>query len=266
MSNLSDTQMDELCSFAGRLADTARKIIVPYFRSNLSIEDKPVDSATGQPVTIADQQSENAIRDLITSQYPSHGIIGEEFEDHNPDAEFCWVLDPIDGTRAFIAGLPMFGTLIGLGYQGQPLLGVVDQPIMKDRFIGTARGSFLNGDAIKTRKCDRLDRAVYAVTDPRMMATPAQEVVFQRLMRETHLTQFGGNCCAYAMLASGSIDLITENDLKPWDIFALIPVIEGAGGIVTSWTGSPAQKSATVVACGDPSLHKDVLPILKMAS
>ena len=113
--------MDELCSFAGRLADTARKIITPYFRSGLSIDDKPTDSDTGQPVTREDLESEEAMRDLITSHYPDHGVIGEEFDDHNPDAEFCWVLDPIDGTRAFIAGLPMFGTLIGLGYQRRPI-------------------------------------------------------------------------------------------------------------------------------------------------
>ena len=266
MSNLSDTQMDELCSFAGRLADTARKIITPYFRSGLSIDDKPTDSDTGQPVTRADRESEEAMRDLITSHYPDHGVIGEEFDDHNPDAEFCWVLDHIDGTRAFIAGLPMFGTLIGLGYQKRPILGVLDQPVMKDRFIGTARGSSLNGKPIKARKCSHLDQAIYSVTDPRMMSTPAQEVVFQRLMRETHLTQFGGNCCAYGMLASGAIDLITENDLKPWDIYALIPIIEGAGGVVTGWTGGPAEKSASVIACGDPILHREVLPLLKNAA
>ena len=266
MVHISDAQLDELRVFAERLAETARKIITPYFRSGLSIDDKPTDSDTGQPVTRADCESEEAMRDLITSHYPDHGVIGEEFDDHNPDAEFCWVLDPIDGTRAFIAGLPMFGTLIGLGYQKRPILGVLDQPVMKDRFIGTARGSSLNGKPIKARKCSRLDQAIYSVTDPRMMATPAQEVVFQRLMRETHLTQFGGNCCAYGMLASGAIDLITENDLKPWDIYALIPIIEGAGGVVTGWTGGPAEKSASVIACGDPILHREVLPLLKNAA
>ena len=144
MVHISDAQLDELRVFAERLAETARKIITPYFRSGLSIDDKPTDSDTGQPVTRADCESEEAMRDLITSHYPDHGVIGEEFDDHNPDAEFCWVLDPIDGTRAFIAGLPMFGTLIGLGYQKRPILGVLDQPVMKDRFIGTARGSSLN--------------------------------------------------------------------------------------------------------------------------
>ena len=160
----------------------------------------------------------------------------------------------------------MFGTLIGLGYQGRPLLGVLDQPLMRERFVGTAQGSSLNGKPIRTRKCSHLDQAIYAVTDPRMMATPAQEVVFQRLMRETHLTQFGANCYAYGMLASGAIDLITENDLKPWDIYALIPIIEGAGGVVTGWAGGPAEKSASVVACGDPILHREVLPLLNNAA
>ncbi len=266
MEYVSNTALTELCTFAEHLADTARGIIVPYFRNELAVEDKPSSAPTGQPVTQADKQSEKAIRDLITSRYPDHGIVGEEYEDYNPNAEFCWVLDPIDGTRAFIAGLPMFGTLIGLGFQGQPLLGVLDQPIVGDRFIGTKEGSFLNGKPIQTRACKRLDQAVFAITDPRMMATPAQEVVFQRLMRETHLTQFGGNCYSYAMLASGCIDLITESDLKPWDIYALIPIIEGAGGIVTDWIGGPAEKNVSVIACGDPRLHKDVLPMLKLAA
>ena len=266
MPELSDAQIDELRVFSEELADAARAVITPYFRSALLIDDKPAASVTGQPVTRADRESEQAIRDLIMARYPDHGIVGEEFDDLNPEAEFCWVLDPIDGTRAFITGLPMFGTLIGLGYQGRPLLGVLDQPIMSDRFVGTARGSFLYGIPIKTRKCANLEEAIYAVPDPRMMSTPAQEVVFQRLMRETHLTQFGGNCYAYGMLASGAIDLITESDLKIWDIFALIPIIEGAGGVVTGWTGVPAHKEASVVACGDPNLHTNVLRLLKNAA
>ena len=266
MVDISDARLDELRVFSERLADAARAVITPYFRSNLLIDDKATDSATGQPVTRADRESEQAIRELIITRYPDHGIVGEEFEDRKSDAEFCWVLDPIDGTRAFIAGVPMFGTLIGLGYQGRPLLGVLDQPIMRERFVGTAQGSSLNGKPIRTRKCSHLDQAIYAVTDPRMMATPAQEVVFQRLMRETHLTQFGANCYAYGMLASGAIDLITENDLKPWDIYALIPIIEGAGGVVTGWAGGPAEKSASVVACGDPILHREVLPLLNNAA
>ena len=266
MADVTEAKLNELRTFSEELADAARTVITPYFRSALLIDDKPAASATGQPVTRADRESEQAIRDLIVERYPEHGIVGEEFDDLNPEAEFCWVLDPIDGTRAFITGLPMFGTLIGLGYQGRPLLGVLDQPIMKDRFVGTAQGSFLNGTPIKTRKCSNLDEAIYAVTDPRMMTTPAQEVVFQRLMRDTHLTQFGGNCYAYGMLASGAIDLITESDLKTWDIFALIPIIEGAGGVVTGWSGGPAQKEASVVACGDPALHRNVLRLLKNAA
>ena len=152
MANVSEAKLDELRVFSEELADAARTVITPYFRSTLLIDDKPAASATGQPVTRADRESEQVIRNLIAERYPDHGIVGEEFDDLNPEAEFCWVLDPIDGTRAFIAGLPMFGTLIGLGFQGDPILGVLDQPVMNDRFVGTAQGSFLNGTPIKTTK------------------------------------------------------------------------------------------------------------------
>ena len=162
MVDIYHGQLDELRVFSERLADVARAVITPYFRSDLLIDDKATDSVTGQPVTRADRESEQAIRDLIITRYPDHGIVGEEFEDRKSDAEFCWVLDPIDGTRAFIAGVPMFGTLIGLGYQGRPLLGVLDQPIMRERFVGTAQGSSLNGKPIRTRKCSHLDQAIYA--------------------------------------------------------------------------------------------------------
>ena len=236
----------------------------------LNLRNKTIQKEDGSYVSEGDLLVQSIVFDYVRTHMIEYELISEEMA---PFGERDWdingsyvVLDPIDGTRAFIAGLPMFGTLIGLGYQRRPILGVLDQPVMQDRFIGTPRGSSLNGKPIKTRKCSRLDQAIYALTDPRMMATPAQEVVFHRLMRETHLTQFGGNCYAYGMLASGAIDLITENDLKPWDIFALIPIIEGAGGVVTGWAGTPAEKSAAVVACGDSMLHKEVLPLLKNAA
>jgi histidinol phosphatase-like enzyme (inositol monophosphatase family) len=266
MIQLDQAELDELTNFAEELADVARQIIVSYFRSPLLVNHKPTHSPTGQPVTEADLEAETAMRSLITKHYPDHGIIGEELENINPDADLCWVLDPIDGTRAFIAGLPMFGILIGLGLKGKPILGVLDQPILKERFIGAGNNSTLNGKPIRSRKCQNLTDAVYSITDPRMMTGSTQQAALQKLMRVTQLTQFGGNCYAYGMLAAGSIDLITENDIKPWDIFALIPIIQAAGGTVTSWSGKAAETSPHVLACGDRKLHAEVLKLLRNAS
>ncbi|MDP6351185.1 MAG: histidinol-phosphatase [Alphaproteobacteria bacterium] len=265
MTASSPDDLDRFLAFADRLADAAREVIKPYFRGDLAVDFKATDTNTGQPVTRADRESEQAIRDLIRATYPDHGIIGEEHEDVNPGAEYCWVLDPIDGTRPFVAGLPMFGTLIGLGHDGVPILGVLDQPVLGERFVGSARGSFLNGRPIRTRPCARARDAVHALTDHRMMRTPAQQAVLQRLMGEVRFTQFGGNCYAYGMLAAGAIDLVTEGDLELWDFHALIPIIEGAGGVITGWDGGPATNSGFIVACGDPALHAEVLPLLQGA-
>jgi len=260
MLQLDQTKLDELKNFAEELADAARQVILPYFRKQNSIVYKTTDSPSGQPVTDADLKAETVMRKLISNRYPDHGIIGEEFEDINPDADLSWVLDPIDGTRAFIAGLPLFGTLIGLGLKGKPILGILDQPILKERFIGMGSKSTLNGKKIRTRQCLSLADAVHATTDPRMMVGSTQQAMLHKLMRLTRMTQFGGNCYAYGMLAAGSIDIIVENDLKPWDTFALIPIIQGAGGVVTSWSGKPAINSPHVLACGNKQLHSDVLP------
>ncbi len=263
--SLSDPVVAQMTALAERLADAARAIIAPLFRAELGIDDKPSTSEMGQPVTRADREAEAAMRDILRATHPDHGIVGEEHGADQADAEWCWVIDPIDGTRAFISGLPLFGTLIGLMHQGRPLIGVIDQPIVKDRFVGTPAGTTLNGDKVTTRSCPDLDAAVYALTDPRMMKTPAQKATFARLLDGTHVCQFGGNCYAYGMLAAGSIDLITEADLKLWDICALVPVIEGAGGIVTGWDGGAAVDNTAIVAAGDPTLHAQVLPWLQAA-
>ena len=174
MHQFDQTKLDELKSFAEELADAAQQAILPYFRKQNPISEKSTDSPSGQPVTDADLKAEIAMRRLISRRYPDHGIIGEEFEDINPGADLSWVLDPIDGTRAFIAGLPIFGTLIGLGYKGKPILGVLDHPIRKERVIGRGSISTLNGKKIRTRNCLSLSDAIYATTDPRMMVGSTQ--------------------------------------------------------------------------------------------
>ncbi len=261
----ADASLDELTEFANDLADAARLVITRHFRSNLSVNHKHSDMPRGQPVTDADRDAEHAMRGMIEAHYPDHGIVGEEHGATNPDAAWQWVLDPIDGTRAFIAGLPMFGTLIGLTHGGAPVLGVIDQPVLSERFVGHARGATFNAAPISTRACTSLDAAVFATTDVAMFAAPAARVAYETIRRRALVTQFGGNCYAYAMLAAGAIDLVIEADLKPWDVTALVPVIEAAGGVITGWDGSPAHTASHVIACGDRALYDEVAPLLKSA-
>lgn len=257
-----DAALDELLAFADILADAARAIVVRHFRRPLAVDHKDAASPRGQPVTVADREVEQALRDLIEDRYPDHGIVGEELGSVRTDAPWQWLLDPIDGTRAFIAGLPLFGTLIGLGHEGRPVLGVVDQPVLGERFVGSARGAFLDGAPIRTRACPRLEGAVFALTDPDMMATQAERAAYRTLRRRAAVTQFGGNCYAYAMLAAGAIDLVVEADLKPWDVYALVPLVQAAGGIIADWSGGPAESATRVIACGDAALYAEVAPLL----
>lgn len=260
-----DTLAD-LLAFADTLADAARAVVVKHFRSDLAVDHKDSASPRGQPVTVADRDAEAAIRALIEARYPDHGIVGEELGSRHPDADWQWLIDPIDGTRAFIAGLPLFGTLIGLGHLGRPVLGVIDQPVLGERFVGSRAGAFLNGAPIRTRACPRLERAVFALTDPDMMAGPAERAAYRTLRRGAAVTQLGGNCYAYAMLAAGAIDLVVEADLKPWDIYALVPVVEAAGGVIADWSGGPAAAASRVIACGDAALYDQVQPLLAGAA
>lgn len=262
---VSDAELAELTDFANDLADAARLVITRHYRSDLSVSHKASDMPRGQPVTVADRDAEQAMRGMIAAHYPDHGIVGEEHGATNADADWQWVLDPIDGTRAFIAGMPMFGTLIGLTYHGAPVLGIIDQPVLGERFVGHARGATFNGAPMATRPCATLDHAVFATTDIAMFDTPAARAAYEAIRKRALVTQFGGNCYAYAMLAAGAIDMVIEADLKPWDVTALVPVIEAAGGIITGWDGSPAHTASHVLACSDRALYNEVRPLLKNA-
>lgn len=259
-------ELDDFLAFAERLADAARQVILPAFHAQHAIHQKGPLGNRAQPVTEADRESEQAMRKLIGEVYPSHGVLGEEFGHHQPDAEYCWVLDPIDGTRAFIAGFTLFGTLIALAHKGRPLIGLIDQPVLDERWVGSPGGTRLNGSPVRARACESLDDAVYTMTDYVMMETPAQRAAHSKIVQRAAVTQYGGNCYGFAMLASGHVDLICEGDLKPWDVFALVPVIEGAGGIVTGWDGGPAWERSLIVAAGDQTLHAAVLPWLQGAA
>ena len=254
----------ELSRFAAELATASGDVILPFFRSAFRVEDKSSDG-TFDPVTEADHAAELVMRRRIEEVFPTHGIIGEEFGSVREDAEYAWVLDPVDGTRAFVAGLPLWGTLIGLMRGGVPTYGVVHQPFIGEMFAGDGHQASYRGPSgertLRTRRCAAIGDAVLSSTSPRLFEG-APLAAFEAIESAVRLTRFGYDCYAYAMLAAGHIDLVIESGLKPYDVVALIPIIEGAGGIVTTWDGGTAAAGGSIVACGDPRLHEIVLPLL----
>ncbi len=257
---MTQTCAQEFIALAARLADASGAVIRRYFRTQVAVEDKPDSS----PVTKADREAETAIRRLIEEAYPEHGIIGEEHGTVRADAKYVWVLDPIDGTKSFIAGVPLFGTLIALLEDGKPILGIVDQPILGERWLGAAgRPTTLNGDAVKTRACGDLGRAFLFSTSPDMFAG-ADADAFARVASSVAMVRHGADCYATGLLASGHIDLIVEAGLQTYDFCALIPVIEGAGGLITDWKGAPLGLGSDghIAASGDLAAHARVLALL----
>jgi inositol-phosphate phosphatase / L-galactose 1-phosphate phosphatase / histidinol-phosphatase len=240
-------------ALAEALADAAGAVISGYFRRKLAVDDK----SDGSPVTTADREAEAAMRRLIEARFPDHGILGEEQGSVRTEAEHLWVLDPIDGTKSFICGIPLFGTLIALLHRGRPVLGVIDQPILGERWLGsTGRPTIFNGAPVQTRPCASLAAAMLFSTAPDSMFVGFEAEGFARLRRVVKLVRTGADCYAYAQLASGFIDLVVESQLKPYDYCALVPVIEGAGGVITDWQGEPLglASDGKVIACGDPAL------------
>jgi myo-inositol-1(or 4)-monophosphatase len=258
--------LQELALFAHRLADASGEVIRPWFRVALHVTDKGTGRAGYDPVTEADREGETALRHLIKSTYPSHGIVGEEHGREPGTDPLTWVLDPIDGTRAFICGMPQWGTLIALNDGTRPILGLFDQPVTRERWVGhSGRAEFTSGSKtvpIKTRQCADLASAVLTTTHPTAYFTPAEQDAFQKLAGAAKMTRYGGDCYAYGLLAMGFIDLVIESSLKPWDVQALIPIVEGAGGLFTSWTGGDAQEGGRVIAAGDPRVHAAALEVL----
>ncbi|MGA8758405.1 MAG: histidinol-phosphatase [Stellaceae bacterium] len=248
-------------ALASDLADAAGAAIRPYFRTALAIDDKPDQT----PVTAADRAAEQAMRELIEQRFPKHGIVGEEFGRAREDAEFVWVLDPIDGTKSFISGVPLFGTLIALTHQGTPILGVIDQPILWERWLGgVGRRSTLNGAPIHCRACPELGTATLFATTPDMFrGTDADG--FARVSAAAKLTRYGADCYAYGLLAAGFIDLVLEASLKPYDFCAVIPIVEGAGGTATDWRGEKLglASDGRVLVGGDRRAHAEALAIVK---
>ena len=245
---------------AQRLADAAGEAIRPFFRARYEMDFKSDDS----PVTQADRAAEAAMREILEKERPADGIIGEEYGVEREEAERVWVLDPIDGTRSFIAGRPIFGTLIGLTQAGWPVLGIIDQPISGERWAGlTGQATTLNGAPISSRRCRQLSDAIVASTGPQYFPGCTGEH-FSLLARDCRDTVWGGDCYNYALLASGHVDLVVEAGLKLHDLAALVPVVEGAGGRMCDWNGDPLthDSDGNVIALGDPARLDDVLEAL----
>ncbi|MGZ9115156.1 MAG: histidinol-phosphatase, partial [Brevundimonas sp.] len=245
--------MTEYELFAIELAREAARISLPYFRGAYAESDKGGPGAF-DPVTQADQEAEAAIRTLIAARYPDHGVIGEEYGEDRPDAEHVWILDPIDGTRAFIAGLPLWTNLIALKAGGRPTVGVIGQPYLDEIFLGGPSGARLlrggSESAMAVRPCPRLNDAVIATTDPDLF-TGAELGAWTQVRAAARLARLGCDAYAYAMLATGRIDLVAESCLKVWDWSALVPVIEAAGGAVSNWRGETPDGSGQILAVGD---------------
>lgn len=257
------TDDHEIGAFLHLLCDIAAQQTLQHFRKRPNVTNKQSDGF--DPVTVADRSAEREIRQLIMQTYPDHGIIGEEEAPHQSDAEYCWIIDPVDGTRAFIAGLPSWGTLIGLLRSGEPLAGVMFQPFTGERYIAIGEGAFLhhNGQCapLETSRTERLSESILMTTSPYLFPEELIEK-FRRVESRCKLTRYGFDCYGYAMVAAGHVELVVESGLKSYDIAALIPLIHQAGGIVSTWDGEPATYGGNILAAANEAIHAEALSIL----
>jgi myo-inositol-1(or 4)-monophosphatase len=254
----------DFAAFVDRLATVSGEAILPFFRTSLGVENKG-GPGNFDPVTAADRAAETAMRTLIRESFPDHGIVGEEFGNEGIDAEYCWVLDPIDGTKSFIAGMPAWGTLIALTRGGEPVYGMMHQPFTRERFTGDSNAARYRGPAgdraLRVRRCDKLGDALLMTTSPLLMKE-SDRAAFGVVEQATKLSRYGGDCYAYCMLAAGHVDLVIETELKPYDILPLVPIILGAGGIVTGWDGGSPTAGGRIIAAGDPRVHQAAMALL----
>ncbi len=259
-SAVTDTCPSEFLTLGHDLADASGAVIRRYFRKPLAVDDKADDS----PVTVADRQAEEAIRSLLANRRPADGVIGEEHGSERTDAEFVWVVDPIDGTKSFITGRPIFGTLIALTRNGRPVLGIIDQPVIGERWIAAVgHGTRFSGEPARTRECPALRSALLGTTSPDLFP-PGLIERFRRVAGAAKHVVYGGDCYTYGQLASGFVDIVIEAGLKSYDYCALVPVIEEAGGVVTDWNGDPVRVTSdgTILAAGDRRTHAEALALL----
>jgi myo-inositol-1(or 4)-monophosphatase len=247
----------DLIPFAKRLADASAEIIRKWFRAGYAVELK----ADQSPVTIADRGAEEIMRKLILAEFPDHGILGEEFGHHNPDAPYQWVLDPIDGTKAFVSHSYLFGTLIALLKHGRPILGVINNPIVNDFLVGTGQQSWLNGQLVRVRPCAQVEEAILTTSSHWNVFHYQNGPAFERLARRVKRYNNWGDCHGYYLVASGGADIMADPILEIWDLMALIPIIEGAGGRITDWQGNDPVVGRSAVATAG-AIHDEVLRVL----
>jgi histidinol phosphatase-like enzyme (inositol monophosphatase family) len=260
---MSDLQ--RLIEFAVHLADIAGEQILPRFRSSIGVDNKATEGRF-DPVTSADREAEAAIRREIHRVYPDHGVLGEEHGLEQGANEYTWIIDPIDGTRAFILGQLHWGTLIALNDGSRPIIGVMRQPYTAETFVGSPLGTELRRGAevrkLTARRTTRLEDAIVCATDPTMFEAPERRRAFDRLASRARAVRYGGDCYTPCMVAAGCADLVVECGLKPWDVQPLIPIIEGAGGVITDWSGGPADAADDMVIASNPALHAQAVALL----
>lgn len=252
--------LNSYVEIANEVVDRSGDVIRRYFLQPLTV----VEKGDMSPVTVADRDTEAAMRELLALRCPDHSIIGEEFGSPAHERDFCWVLDPIDGTKSFICGVPLFGTLLCLSHERKPLLGIIDMPILQQRWIGTrVDGTTCNGVTCQVSTTADLSQTRLFCTEPDMF-NPSQLEQFRRLEQQVRLRRFGGDCYNYGLLASGQIDLVVEANLHPYDWMALVPVVEGAGGVISDWNGNPlcTDGDGTVIAAATPELHRQAQELL----
>jgi len=278
---LSPGLQSRLLATAMRAADAASVPTMAHFRQTLDVENKE-QPGSFDPVTIADRQAEEAIKKVVLDEFPEHGFFGEESERRVSTDQPLWIVDPIDGTRAYITGMPLWGTLIGVYDGDDVVLGVLEQPVLQERFIATdfnlvgdsapsasanSRTSELitvhGRRSLSTRNTQLLGDAIVQTTTPEFFIESGYAEVFERLRNSVSMVRYGGDCYCYALLAMGFVDVVIETGLAPYDIAALIPIVQGAGGIVTSWEGDTAVSGGSVLACANAQLHKQVLGLIR---
>jgi histidinol phosphatase-like enzyme (inositol monophosphatase family) len=258
---------DATIAFAHNLADAAGQMIRPHFRQRIEITNKGLATAGPfDPVTAADRRAEEAMRAMIERERPNDGILGEEFGEKPTANGLTWVLDPLDGTRAFITGRYEWGSLIALEENGRSVLGIIDQPVLGERFIGVNGAAELLKDRMQlplhVRQCGNLSDAVLCATHPEAYFTAAEREAFCRVQREVRMSRFGGDCYIFGPLALGFIDLIVESSFHRWDVAALIPIVEGAGGLITDWRGESCADGGQILAAGDARVHAQAMKLL----
>ncbi len=257
---MNPTDWAQYVPFVNKLADAARNQVMQYFKTDVASEQKSDQT----PVSIADRETEQLMRELISTRFPDHGIVGEEFDTVNSDSDLCWVLDPIDGTKSFLTGKPTFGVLIALLYKNKPVLGVIDTPVLKERWLGIDKhGSTYNAETCNTSKNKSLAHAwVHATTID--MFNDDERIVFDAVTKNARGRLFGADCYAYGLLASGHADIVMEAAMAPYDYLALAPVVENAGGCMTDWNGLALtlNSGTQVLATACETLHEQILTII----